>query len=95
MCHIRLVIPTVLALLFVSNIQTATAQLFDNVVRIGVLNDQSSIYADFGGPGSVIAARMAVILLTTAPPHRSTHCAVFRCRCAGQGDGVHFTSASS
>jgi branched-chain amino acid transport system substrate-binding protein len=60
MCHIRLVIPTVLALLFVSSIQTAKAQVSDNVVRIGVLNDQSSIYADFGGPGSVVAARMAV-----------------------------------
>jgi branched-chain amino acid transport system substrate-binding protein len=60
MCHIRLVIPIVLALLFVSSIQTARAQISDNVVRIGVLNDQSSIYADFGGPGSVVAARMAV-----------------------------------
>jgi branched-chain amino acid transport system substrate-binding protein len=28
--------------------------------RIGVLNDQSGVYADFGGPGSVIAERMAV-----------------------------------
>jgi branched-chain amino acid transport system substrate-binding protein len=60
MCHIRLVIPVVLALLFVYNIQTASAQISDNVVRIGVLNDQSSIYADFGGPGSVVAARMVV-----------------------------------
>ena len=29
-------------------------------IRIGVLNDQSSVYADFQGPGSVLAARMAV-----------------------------------
>lgn len=29
-------------------------------IRIGVLNDQSGLYADLGGPGSVIAARMAV-----------------------------------
>ena len=29
-------------------------------VRIGVLNDQSGIYADLSGQGSVIAARMAV-----------------------------------
>lgn len=29
-------------------------------VRIGVLNDQSGIYADLAGPGSVEAARMAV-----------------------------------
>jgi branched-chain amino acid transport system substrate-binding protein len=31
-----------------------------NVVRIGVLTDMSSIYADIGGPGSVEAARMAI-----------------------------------
>ena len=36
----------------------ANAQIL--VVRIGVLNDQSGVYADFGGAGSVIAARMAV-----------------------------------
>jgi len=30
------------------------------VVRIGVLNDMSSVYADFQGPGSVLAAQMAV-----------------------------------
>ena len=29
-------------------------------IRIGVLNDQSGLYADFGGPTSVLAARMAV-----------------------------------
>jgi branched-chain amino acid transport system substrate-binding protein len=29
-------------------------------VRLGVLNDQSGVYADFGGRGSVIAAQMAV-----------------------------------
>ncbi|GKQ55286.1 ABC transporter substrate-binding protein [Bradyrhizobium sp. Ce-3] len=39
---------------------TAVAQISDDVVRIGVLNDQSGVYADFGGPGSVIAAHMAV-----------------------------------
>jgi branched-chain amino acid transport system substrate-binding protein len=36
------------------------AQISDNVVKIGVLNDQSGLYADLGGPGSVVAARMAV-----------------------------------
>ena len=36
------------------------AQVSDDVVRIGVLNDQSGLYADLGGPGSVVAARMAV-----------------------------------
>jgi branched-chain amino acid transport system substrate-binding protein len=38
----------------------AHAQISDDIVRIGVLNDQSGLYADLGGPGSVIAARMAV-----------------------------------
>ena len=32
----------------------------NGVLRIGVLNDMSSVYADFQGPGSVIAAQMAV-----------------------------------
>jgi len=38
----------------------AQAQISDNVVKIGVLNDMSSLYADVGGPGSVAAAKMAV-----------------------------------
>jgi branched-chain amino acid transport system substrate-binding protein len=38
----------------------AAARVSDDVVRIGVLNDQSGIYADIGGQGSVVAARMAV-----------------------------------
>jgi branched-chain amino acid transport system substrate-binding protein len=36
------------------------AQISDGVVKIGVLNDQSGTYADLAGPGSVVAARMAV-----------------------------------
>jgi branched-chain amino acid transport system substrate-binding protein len=32
----------------------------DKTVKIGVLNDMSSLYADIGGPNSVVAARMAV-----------------------------------
>jgi branched-chain amino acid transport system substrate-binding protein len=35
------------------------AQASDGVVKIGVLNDQSGLYADLGGQGSVLAARMA------------------------------------
>jgi branched-chain amino acid transport system substrate-binding protein len=31
-----------------------------DAIKIGVLNDQSGLYADFGGPGSVEAARLAV-----------------------------------
>ncbi len=29
-------------------------------MKIGVLNDQSGLYADLGGQGSVVAAKMAV-----------------------------------
>src|SRR5437667_495819 len=36
----------------------AHAQISDGVVKIGVLNDQSSLYADLAGPGSVVAGRM-------------------------------------
>jgi branched-chain amino acid transport system substrate-binding protein len=39
---------------------TASAQISDNVVRIGVLTDLSSWGRDNSGPGSVEAARMAV-----------------------------------
>jgi branched-chain amino acid transport system substrate-binding protein len=35
-------------------------QASDGVVKIGILNDQSGVYADFGGKSSVEAARMAV-----------------------------------
>ena len=38
----------------------ALAQVSDDVVKIGVLNDQSGVYADFGGKGSVEAAKMAI-----------------------------------
>ncbi len=36
------------------------AQAEDLSVKLGVLNDMSSLYADIGGQGSVIAAKMAV-----------------------------------
>ena len=38
----------------------AFAEISDNVVKIGILNDQSGVYADFGGKGSYEAAMMAV-----------------------------------
>lgn len=38
---------------------TANAQISGDAVKIGVLNDQSGLYADFGGTGSVIAAQLA------------------------------------
>ncbi|MEI7445770.1 MAG: ABC transporter substrate-binding protein [Burkholderiales bacterium] len=38
----------------------ASAQITDGVIKIGVLNDQSGLYADITGQGSVWAARKAV-----------------------------------
>jgi branched-chain amino acid transport system substrate-binding protein len=38
----------------------AYAQYTDGVVKIGVLTDMSSLYADNTGPGSVAAAKLAV-----------------------------------
>lgn len=38
----------------------ALAEISDGVVKIGILNDQSGVYSDFGGKGSVEAAKMAV-----------------------------------
>ena len=38
----------------------ASAQVSDGVIKIGVINDMSGLYADITGQGSVIAARMAV-----------------------------------
>ena len=38
----------------------AYAQISGGVVRIGVMNDMAGPYADLAGPGSVVAARMAV-----------------------------------
>ena len=38
----------------------ANAQISGNLVKIGVMNDMSGLYADLGGPGSVVAAQMAV-----------------------------------
>jgi len=38
----------------------ANAQISDNVIKIGVLSDMSSLYTDLAGAGSVVAAKMAV-----------------------------------
>jgi branched-chain amino acid transport system substrate-binding protein len=38
----------------------AVAQVSDDVVKIGVATDLSSLYADINGPGAVIAAQMAI-----------------------------------
>ena len=39
---------------------SASAEMSGDVVKIGVLNDMSGLYADIGGAGSVEAARMAI-----------------------------------
>ena len=57
---VRLLLAVLLSSLASAYSGTVKAQISDDLVRIGVLNDQSGVYADFGGPGSVIAARMAV-----------------------------------
>jgi branched-chain amino acid transport system substrate-binding protein len=49
---------TMLAALLSSG--SAFAQYSDGVVKIGVLSDMSSLYADIGGPGSLAAAKMAI-----------------------------------
>ncbi len=50
---VLLAVPMVLAL----GLGAAQAQ---TSVKIGILSDMSSLYADIGGPGSVVAAKMAV-----------------------------------
>jgi branched-chain amino acid transport system substrate-binding protein len=39
---------------------SAQAQVSDGIIKIGILTDMSSLYADLSGAGSVAAARMAV-----------------------------------
>jgi branched-chain amino acid transport system substrate-binding protein len=49
------------ALLAIAGFGVATAALADDKnVKIGVLNDMSSLYADIGGPNAVVAVKMAV-----------------------------------
>ena len=51
---------TLIAAALAATSGAAQAQVSDGVVKLGVLSDMSSLYSDIGGPGSVIAARMAV-----------------------------------
>jgi branched-chain amino acid transport system substrate-binding protein len=49
------------ALIAAAGLALATPALAqDKTVKIGVLNDMSSLYADIGGPNSVVAVKMAV-----------------------------------
>src|SRR5882757_3846099 len=47
----------------------ASAQAEDINVKIGVLTDMSSLYADLGGPGSVAAAKLAIADFTKDHPN--------------------------
>ena len=48
------------AVVFALSAAGVHAQYSDGVIRVGVMNDQSGTYADLAGPGSVVAARMAI-----------------------------------
>jgi branched-chain amino acid transport system substrate-binding protein len=50
----------VAALALATTTGTAQAEFTGGKIKIGVLNDQSGLYADIGGQGSVAAARMAI-----------------------------------
>src|SRR5437899_10096824 len=48
------------AVLFAAWTLPASAQYTNDVVKVGVATDMSSLYADINGPGAVIAAQMAI-----------------------------------
>ncbi|MCW5610461.1 MAG: ABC transporter substrate-binding protein [Rubrivivax sp.] len=56
----RKLLSTLIGAAFALGAGAAQAQISDGVIKIGVMNDMSGLYADIAGPGSVTAARMAV-----------------------------------
>ncbi len=56
----RKLLSTLVATACALGIGAAQAQISDGVIKIGVMNDMSGLYADLTGPGSVVAARLAV-----------------------------------
>ena len=72
---------------------TATAQVSDGVVKIGVLNDMSSLYADIGGPGSLLAAKMALEDYAVIPSHHQIASWALRKGLAYSGRVDEFTFA--
>ena len=59
----RNLIAALVAATFAAGAGSAWAQqnkLSDGIVKIGVLTDMSGVYADYGGQGAVVAAKMAV-----------------------------------
>jgi branched-chain amino acid transport system substrate-binding protein len=61
----RLLSLTALAVVLAAS--SAQAQQLN--VKIGVMSDMSSLYADIGGPGSVVAAKLAIADFTKANPN--------------------------
>ena len=51
---------SLMAAAFALGVGGAQAQISDGIVKIGVLNDMSGLYADLTGPGSVVAVRLAI-----------------------------------
>jgi branched-chain amino acid transport system substrate-binding protein len=56
----RKLLSTLVAAAFGLGAAGAQAQISDGVIKIGVMNDMSGLYADVSGPGAVVAAKMAV-----------------------------------
>jgi branched-chain amino acid transport system substrate-binding protein len=56
----RKLLSTLVAAAFGVAAGAAQAQITDGVVKIGVMNDMSGLYADISGPGALVAARLAV-----------------------------------
>lgn len=53
-------VSTVVLALAAAGALAQQGKLSDEVVKVGVLTDMSGLYADAGGPGAVLAAKMAV-----------------------------------
>ncbi len=77
----------------------ATAEISDGAVRIGLLTDMSGTYSGVAGPGTVVAAQMAIedfggtvagapIELLTADHQNKADIAANRAREWGENDGV-------
>ena len=58
----------IIALAAVLASSTANAQYTDGTIKIGVLTDMSSLYADIGGSGAVAAAKVATSADVTSDP---------------------------
>lgn len=56
----KILVAALLSATAMATVAASAAELSDGVVKIGVLNDQSGTYSDFGGKGSVVAAQMAI-----------------------------------